>query len=276
MKLFWLFFLPVITAYGTTGKWILDRWMLPDSYYSHGPLVPLVAAAMVFLRRDSWGAVPARADARGWWILGPGLALHLCGAALMIDSLSAASLMLSTVGVVWVSMGLGRLNRLWPVLALAVFAIPMPIFMTGRLAFELKEVAIDASEFLTTLLGVEVFRSAADLYVHPHKEPLQVADACSGLRSLIALTTLGYCVAFFMGPQRGLRRWILLVSAVPIAVVTNIVRITGICIWARFEGVQSASTTGHDILRWVAWIVAFGLLLLLDKILSRWAGEAVE
>lgn len=273
MRSLLLFFLPLAVAYGATGKWILDRWLLPDSYYSHGPLVPLIAAAVLWLRRAEWASAPSHVDLRGWWILGPGLMAHLCGAALMIDSLSAASVMVSLVGITWLSVGWARLNHLWAILALAAFAIPMPIFMTGRLAFELKEVAIDMSEWLTVALGVDVKRTAADLYVAGHSQPLQVADACSGLRSLIALTTLGYCVAFFLGPQKGLRRWVLLVSAVPIAVITNVVRITGICIWARFYGVPSASTTGHDILRWIAWGVAFGLLLLLDKILSRWAGE---
>ena len=99
-----------------------------------------------------------------------------------------------------------------------------------------------------------------------------MADACSGLRSLIALTTLGYCVAYFMGPQRGARRWVLLAAAVPIAVLTNVVRISSICALAHFEGVHYAATTGHEITRWVAWVVAMVLLLCLDGLLSSRSG----
>jgi exosortase len=264
-----LFLLPLALGYATTCEWVVDRWLEPESYFSHGPLVPVVALAVLWLRRREWQAVPAQQDPRGWLVLGPGLLLHLCGAALMIDSLSAASLPVSLVGVAWLMVGRARLAVIWPVLALVLFTIPLPIFMTGRIAFELKEIAIDASVAVGTALGLAVERRAADLYVEPHSAPLKVADACSGLRSMMALTTLGYCVAFFMGPQHGPRRWILLASAVPIAVLTNILRITGICFVARSAGVPYASTTGHELLRWAAWLAALGMLIALDRVLCR-------
>jgi exosortase len=266
---FALFFLPVLLGYAATLVWVFDSWMLPESYYSHGPVLPLVAAAVLWARRRDWAAAPACVDTRGWWLLGAGLLVHLCGAALMIDSLSAASLVLSVPGAVWVAVGAARVRRLWPVLLLLVFAVPLPIFMTGRIAFELKEVAMNLSLSLNDLLGLDTVRRGADLFVAPHPEPLEVADACSGLRSLIALTTLGYCVAFFLGAQTGIRRWVLLLSAVPIAVVTNVVRISAICWAARSQGVVWASTTGHEILRWAAWLVALALLLALDRLLTR-------
>lgn len=269
-RVFCVFFLPLVVAYGVTLKWVYDSWMLPESYYSHGPLLVVAAVIVLWSRRRDWGAVPAAGDARGWWLLGPGLLLHLCGGALMIDSLSAASMVIALAGATWLALGWPRLRRTLPVLFLFALAVPMPIFMTGRLAFELKEVAISASLVLNDFIGLETARHGADLFVRPHAQPLEVADACSGLRSLIALTTLGYCVAFFMGAQTGARRWILLLAAMPIAVLTNVVRISGICYIAESQGVLYASTTGHEILRWSAWIVAFVLLLTLDGILSRW------
>ena len=268
MNGFVVYALPMVIAYAVTVKWIVDRWWMPDSYYSHGPLVPIVAVVVLWTRRVEWSSLAARHDLRGWWLLGPGLLMHLCGAALMIDSLSAASLVLSLVGVVWLGMGPARLGQIWPVLLLVFLAIPLPIFMTGRIAFELKEVAIQLSEYACAMIGLDVTRVAADLYVSPHPQPLKVADACSGLRSLMALTTLGYCVAFFMGSQKGARRWILLLSAVPIAVLTNVFRITGICWSAREYGVQFAGTTGHDTLGWAAWVVAMAMLLALDWLVS--------
>jgi exosortase len=268
MKLWWAYFCPLVVAYGVSLVWVWDNWMLPDSYYSHGPLVPVVALLVLWLRRDEWRATPVRTDGRAWWLLGTGLFMHLCGAALMVDSLSAASMALSLPGVVWLALGTARLRALGPILGLIVFALPMSMLMTGRIAFELKEVAIDLAVVLTDLLGIETERRGANLYVAPHTEPLEVADACSGLRSLIALTTLGYCVAFFMGPQRGPRRWVLLAASVPIAVLTNVVRIASICALARFESVDYAATTGHEITRWIAWVVALGLLLGLDWVLS--------
>jgi len=270
VRAFCAFFLPLVVAYAVTLRWVYDSWMLPESYYSHGPLLALVVAGLMKFRWQEWCEVPGEADRSGWLLLGLGLLAHLCGAALMVDSLSAASMPISVAGAIWVTVGAGRLRAALPVLVLGALAIPMPMFMTGRLAFELKEIAIELAMMLNAVIGLETTRHGAELYVSPHKEPLEVADACSGLRSLIALITLGYCVAFLMGVQRGARRWLLLAVSVPIAVITNVVRISGICYVAESSGVYYASTSGHEILRWAAWGVAFGLLLLVDGLLSRW------
>ncbi|MEM7201830.1 MAG: exosortase/archaeosortase family protein [Planctomycetota bacterium] len=266
-------FLPLLVAYAATGRWIWDRWLMPDSYYAHGPLVVGVGLAMLWWRRRTFGAVPGVPDPRGWWLLGPGLLLHLVGAALMIDSLSAASLVPTLFGAVWLAYGRARGRSLAPIVALTAFAIPMPIFMTGRLAFELKEIALTMALRACDLVGVAVRRVGAEVYVAPHDGALLVADPCSGLRSLIALVTLGYGVAFFTGPQHGARRWILLASALPVAVLSNVLRIAGICVVARSQGVEYAATTGHDILTGAAWILDLALLLLLDRWLTRGAAR---
>lgn len=256
-------FLPLLVAYAGTWIWIWDSWHLEDSYYSHGPLVPLVAAAVIFARRRTWSAAPARVEPAGWWLLGPGLFLHLAGAALMIDSLSALSLCLSVPGAALLAVGRARLRSLWPALWLVVFAVPLPIFVTGKLAFALKEFAIDRALELGNALGLGAERLGARIRVPGQDELIPVADPCSGLRTIVALTTLGYCVAFFVGPS-GWRRWILLASALPIAVVTNVLRIAAICFVARDYGVRYATTTAHELLGWLAWAVDFALLLAVD------------
>src|SRR5690606_6473047 len=198
-------YLPVAIAYGDTFVWIWDRWMLGD-YYSHGPLLPFVAAAALYFRRDEWSAIPARVDLRGWWFLGAGLLLRLVGAAQMVDSISAMSLILTLVGVVYITVGPARLRRLLPVILLLAFATPMPIDLTGHLAFELKEIAVDAAMWTGNALGLGATRVGASVRVPGQLEALPVADACGGLRSLLALTSLGYCLAFFMGTPSTWRR----------------------------------------------------------------------
>ncbi len=262
-------FLPLCIAYAATLNWIVSRWLMPDSYWSHGILLPFVAAAVVFSRRKDWGLRPACVDHAGLWLLVPGLLLHLCGAALMVDSVSAASLLLSVPGAAWWVFGRERLRGLWSVFGLLCFAIPMPIFVSGRLAFELKEAAIGGSLVVAQSAGVGVAREGASLLIAGQEQVLRVADPCSGLRSLLALMTLGYCLAFFMGSQRGIRRWVLLVVAAPTAFLANVVRIASICFLAERYGVHWAATTGHDVVTIVAWIFDLGVLLLVDKLLSR-------
>ncbi len=269
MRAFAGIFLPLMIAYGGALVWIWDSWMLPDSYYSHGPLVVALVALLVWAWRRRWGALQMEADGRGWYLLLPALCLHLIGAALTIDSLSAASLVLAVPGAVLLACGPARWRVLAPVLGLTLFAIPLPMFVTGALAFELKEVAISAGLRLSELIGVAAERHGAEISVPGREMTLQVADPCSGLRSLVSLATLGYCIAFFMGEQRGARRWLLLALAFPVAVLTNIVRIAGICWMARTWGVPFATGVGHNVISYLAWFIDLGILLAFDFVLSR-------
>ena len=262
-------FVPLLLAYAGTLWWIAESWMIQDSYYSHGPLVPLL---MVFLlRRDraQWRAQPVEPDGRAWWLLAPALGLHLAGAALTIDSLSALSLVLTLPAAAWLALGRARLRGQWPTLWLTLFSVPMPMFVTGRLAFELKELAVGVAIAFGNALGLGAHRDGPNLFVPGQVHPLVVEDPCGGLRSLLALLTLGYVVAFFLGSRRGLRPYVLLAAAAPLAVMVNMLRITGLCFAAKWWGVEVATTTAHDVLNVGEWVVALILLIGLDRLLSR-------
>lgn len=261
-------FLPVAIAYATALRWCWDLWWLDDGYFAHQPLVPLVMALVFWLRRDQWRRRPAAVDPRGWWLLGPALLLHLCGAALTIDSLSAASMVLAVPGAAWLALGRERLRGQWPVLWMGALAVPLPMYATGRLAFELKEVAVRGGVWLAQGSGLEVLREGAYLHVPGQELPLNVADPCGGLRSLLAMMTLVYCIACFVGPARFWRRTLLLVAAGPVAVFVNLLRITAICWLARWYGVEFATGTGHDLLNTAAWIVDLAIVLTFDRLLS--------
>ena len=97
MKL--LVVLPLLVAYATAMYWCYELWTIDGGYFAHGPLVPMVMAWVIWSRRKSWSREPARIDQRGWLLLGPALFIHLCGAALTIDSLSALSMVLAVPGL---------------------------------------------------------------------------------------------------------------------------------------------------------------------------------
>ncbi len=260
---------PLILAYALPLWWCWELWSLPEGYFAHGPLVPIVMAAVIWGRRSDWRSREARLDLRGLWLLGPALFVHIVGAALTIDSLSAASLVLAVPGAAWVAFGRDRLAGLWPVLWMFAFAVPMPIYVTDRVAFELKEIAVRGGVWLAENTGLAITNEGASLFVPGQTESLNVADPCGGLRSLLAMITLVYCIAFFVGPKTMWRRVLLLLAAAPIAVFVNLLRITAICWLAYFEGVQFASATGHDVLNGLAWVVDLTLVLGMDALLSR-------
>ena len=267
-SLLWVF-LPLLLAYASPLWWCVELWSLPDGYFAHGPLVPAVMAIMFWSRKAKWSATPAQPDLRAFVLLGPGLLVHACGAALSIDSLSAASLVLAVPGAAWLAFGRARLAGMWPVLWLVAFAVPMPIYLTDRVAFELKEIAVRGGVWLAQATGLGIERNGASLLVEGQSQALDVADPCGGLRSLLAMITLVYCIAFFVGPATFWRRALLLLAAAPVAVFVNLVRIAAICWLARYEGVEFASGTGHDFLNGVAWVLDLGIVMSFDSLLSR-------
>lgn len=262
-------FAPLLLAYALPLWWCWELWSLPEGYFAHGPLVPLVTAFVFVSRRKQWSQIPARTDWNGLWLLGPALVMHLAGAALTIDSVSAASLVFAVPGAAWLAVGRERLRGSWPALWMVAFAVPLPIYVTDRLAFELKEVAVRGGVWLAQATGLAIRSEGASLYVPGQETPLDVADPCGGLRSLLAMVTLVYCIAFFVGPQTTLRRAVLLVAAAPTAVLVNLLRICAICWLAYFEGVPFATGTGHDVLNGLAWVLDIGIVLGLDALASR-------
>lgn len=273
MRLALVVFLPLVIAYGDVLKWIWDRWMWKDSYYSHGPILPLLAAWVIYTRYDRIVALPRQVDLRAWWLLGAGLFIRLLGAAVTVDSISAVSLTLSFCGLVWLALGPGRLRAVLPVLLLLLFCTPPPMDFTNRIAVELKEIAIASSLWLGNGLGLGAVRDGANVLVPGQAEPLKVADACGGLRSLVALTTLGYALAFFFGSTSTRRRVWLLAAAMPVALAMNILRVTGLCFLAKAFGTDYAAAGGlfggHTLMNLMEWGLDLSILLAIDFAVDR-------
>ncbi|MEY4672592.1 MAG: hypothetical protein RL148_376 [Planctomycetota bacterium] len=261
----WMLF-PLVAAYATAVWWCVESWFQPDGYWAHGPLVPLLVAILWWARRGQLAGLPAALDPRGWWLLGPALLLHLCGAALTIDSLSAASMLLAVPGIVWLAQGVARLRVLAPVLGLLVFAVPLPMFVSGRVAFELKELAIGLGTGLANALGLGVTRDGALLLVDGQPGSLLVAAPCGGLRSLISMLLIAYCVALFLGPRTTGRTVLLLCAAAPVALLVNVVRIAATCGVASRWGVEVAAGDAHDLLNVGAWVLDLGVMMVLSEL----------
>lgn len=275
MRRLFVLWLPLLVAYAPTLWWCIERWNAPTQYFAHCWLLPPLAAWLLWQRRREWSPRPAIVDRRGLWLLLPGLLLHLAGALLMVDSWSAASLVLTVPGAAWFALGRERLRGQWPVLGLVLFVVPAPLFVEGRLAFVLKEIAVHGGAWLGNGLGADVVRSGDHLQPRGLDGSLYVADACGGLRSLLAMLTMAYCLAFFTGAPRWSRRLVLLVAAPLLAVLANTLRIAALCLLARWAGVPFAEGTGHTLANVAEWVSLLLLLLGVDALLSRGGGAAV-
>ncbi|MFN0186413.1 MAG: exosortase/archaeosortase family protein, partial [Aquabacterium sp.] len=269
MNAFFAIFLPLLIAYGVTLQWCVDRWNAPTQYFAHCWLVAPVAAFVLWWRRAEWRDRPAAYGVGGWLLLAPALVLHLLGALLMVDSWSALSLILAIPGAAWVALGRHRLHGQWPVLWLSLFLVPAPMYVEGRLAFLLKEIAVAGGSTLANLLGAGVVRAGDRLSPTGLPGSLFVADACGGLRSLLAMMTMAWCLVFFFGSSRGGRRLLVLAAAPFLAIAANITRIAVLCLFARWFGVPFAEGTGHTLANAAEWLSLLLLLIGLDAWLGR-------
>lgn len=256
---------PLAIGWAAALQWIVAGWLLPDSYYSHGLLLPLVGAWAIWQQR---GALRATApSALGWPLLLVGLLAQLAGVALTVDSLSALALLPAVAGVLLLSLGRPAFRAALPLLGLLLLAVPLPVFVTGELAFWLKDLAARAATGLARLTGLAVEQSGARLFVPGCDAPMVVGDPCSGLRSLVALLATGTLFAYF---QKGgwWRRAVVMLAAIPIALAGNIARLLLLLVAADRRGVEWATGRFHDVTGYVLYAVALGLLLALRAILT--------
>jgi exosortase len=260
-----------------------------DENYSHGLLIPVIIGYILWADRERLGRVPQRPS-----LLWGGLIVVFAMLCLWVGTAGAElyvqrmSLVLMLVGVVIYFWGWRLLRFLLVPLGLLVLAIPIPAIIFNKIAFPLQLFASRCAVWTMRLFDIPVLRQGNVIELMPKgaREPkkLEVVEACSGIRSLMTLVTLAVVFAYFTRPRGGdgdgslLQRiksfgfWrsvILVVSAVPIAILTNALRVSGTGVLAHYYGTQVADGFFHSFSGWVVYIVAFLLLFAVGWLLDR-------
>ncbi len=253
----------------------IDWWS--DENYSHGLLVPFV---MAFIIWREWPRISAGVT-RGSVLLG-GIAVSLALLMLLGGTLGAElfsqriSLVLMLAGVVVYFAGTRVLNVLAVPFALLLLAIPIPQIVFNRIAMPLQGYASQMAVWGIRLFEVPTVRKGNVIDILPKGATqvlsLEVVEACSGIRSLMTLVTLALILAYFTRREekgkfggfssRDLWRAVLLMlSAVPIAVVTNAARVTATGVATYYYGKQATGSTLHEASGWLVYVVALALLI---------------
>jgi EpsI family protein len=242
------------------GDWDRD----PDN--SHGFLVPLVSAYFVWERRDKLRAL---ALAPNWW----GVAWIVAGSGiLLVGSIGAEmfsqriSLIIILAGLVLLTCGKEYLRTLSFPLAFLFFMIPLPAIVMNAIAFPLQIFAAKTAAFCLYNFGIPVLREGNVIVLA--ETTLEVAEACSGIRSLQALMALGTVYAYF-SQSSVWRRGALVACSIPIAIAANAVRVSGTGVLAHYWGAEAAQGFYHTFEGWLVFVVAVILLLTTGAILSR-------
>jgi exosortase len=244
------------------AKLAYDWWN--DGNYSHGFFIIPIAAYLAWERRDRFFAAPNRPAAVGLIVI-IGSIMVLAGGVLGAELfLTRISLLGAAVGITLFFFGWARLRVLAFPLAFLVLMIPVPTIVFNQIAFPLQLLASRFGEATLTTVDIPVLREGNVLILA--NTTLEVAEACSGIRSLISLLTLGIVFGYFTDSRTWVRVLIAL-SSVPVAIVTNGARVAGTGIAAHFIGPAAAEGFFHEFSGWIIFIAAFGIMLAIQRVI---------
>jgi exosortase len=253
----------LVWVYWPTLAEMAERWG-HDPQYSHGYLVPVFALVLLWLRRQKrrGGLSPS------WWglpVLLAGLTLRLVGTYYHFIWLDAISLLPSLAGLCLMVGGWQALRWSWPAQAFLVFMIPLPYRLSGALADPLQRFATVASTLAMQTLGLPALAEGKVILLN--EVEIGVVEACSGLRMLVIFFALSTAVALVM--RRPLwEKSLLVASAIPIALLANVTRITVTGILHELVGSDIATAFFHDLAGWLMMPLALALLGLELKLLA--------
>ena len=244
-------------VYHRTAAELWRTWTTNDNY-SHGPLIPVVALALVWSRRARLAAAAPGRDARGVLLVALACALQIAGVRADVFALQGWSLVLMLSGLSLAMLG-GPVTRLlaFPILYLA-FMLTFPPFVMNQLSYALKEITVRLSTLAAETLGVALQRSGMTL--HLARGTLEIENPCSGLRSLLAMLAAGALFAYLQ-PGGWARRGALVLLAIPIAMAANALRITLLILVAHYGSVKRAVGMFHDVTGYLTFALALAGLL---------------
>ncbi len=255
----------VVWLYLPVLKHLAWQWW-DDENYSHGFLIPFMSAYFVWDRRERLRRL---SDAPSWLglpVLVAGMGLLFLGNVAAELFTMRTSLLVILAGLVLYFLGREHLKALaFPILYL-VFMIPPPAIIFNAIAFPLQLFAARTATATLQLLDIPVLREGNVITLA--NTTLEVAEACSGIRSLVTLLALSTTLAYFT-QRRFWRAMALILSAVPIAIVANASRVAGTGILAHYYGPQVAQGFLHTFSGWVLFLVATALLGITGGLLAK-------
>lgn len=252
-----LILLIALLYYRVFAKLVFDWYTLPD--FSHGFLVPIFAAFLLWNKRIVLRAIPNAPNLIGVSVILMALVTLLAGVYGAELFLSRISFVILLAGLVLAFYGWPMLRQLQFVFLVLLLAIPIPAIIFNQITLPLQFLASQAASNLLRLLGVPVLREGNVIQL-PAME-LEVAQACSGIRSLMSLFTFAIFYGYFM-ERKCWQRLILALASIPIAVAANAVRIVGTGLCVQYWDPVKALGFFHDFSGWVMFVVSLACLYL--------------
>jgi exosortase len=234
---------------------VMQWWNDPD--YSHGFFVPLFSGFILWRERERWTRAQIEPSNFGFVVMLVAISLLLLGSLGAELFTGRFSLLVLLAGMILFLAGWKMLRALSFPLGYLFWMIPMPVIIYNQITFPLQLIASRMATSWLELAQVPVLRDGNILIMSNYS--LEVVEACSGIRSLMTLMALAVAYGYLVSPRRWVR-YVLAVLMVPIAIVTNAVRIMGAGILARHYGPAAAEGFLHEFSGWAIFLVALVLM----------------
>jgi exosortase len=248
LGLAWAFAYTLIDLYRTWGT---------NPQYSHGYLVPVFALFLLWTRRQGVDRAALRASWLGLPVLAAGLAMRLYGGYYSYTWLEQISLIPCIAGLTLTLGGRAAWRWSWPAVLFLAFMIPLPYRVATSMSEPLQRLATVTSTFVMQTCGLPALAEGNVILLNDVE--IGIVEACSGLRMLVVFFALATAVAL-VARRPLLDRIVVLFSAVPIALVANIARITATGVLHEFVDSATANAFFHDVAGWFMMPLALVIL----------------
>lgn len=252
-------------VYGGILQGLFYDWS-NDPNYSHGFLVPLISAYLIWQKKDTLSRLPLSPASSGLGLILFSLALLIGGLAAQEYYTQRTSLVFLLAGSVLFLCGWSWFRALWLPLGFLLFMVPLPYIVYDAVAFPLKLFVAKFSVSALKLMHVIVLREG-NIIMFPNTV-LEVADACSGLRSLMSLLALGVALAVLSQKRRG-AMLVLVLLTVPIAIATNMFRVIVTGFLAQYYGSAAAEGFFHEFAGMGVFVLAMVMLFVCSGLLRK-------
>jgi len=259
-------YLPILIH--LVGEW----WQNPN--FSHGFFVPLFSAFVVWQGRSTLVRIVPRPSWWGLLILGFGLGVLVLGQMGAELFLSRFSLLIVLAGLIVLFLGWGFFRALLFPWAFLVLMIPLPAIVFNQITFPLQLLASKVASTILQWLSVPVLREGNIIYLPAM--PLEVAEACSGIRSLMSLATLAVIYGYLMERSNAVQV-VLALASLPIAVAVNSLRVVITGLLVQYWDPDKAQGFFHEFQGWLMFVASLTILYLLHRVIRLiWPEETSQ
>jgi exosortase len=252
-----------VLYYRVALKLVYDWYTLPD--YSHGFLVPLFAAFLVWDKRKVLSSIPIKQAWSGIALVVVSIGVLILGVYGVELFTARMSFVMLLTGLIWTFFGWAMVRALAFPLLVLILAIPFPAIVFNQITFPLQLLASRIASDILPMLGVPTLHEGNVIKL-PIMD-LEVAEACSGIRSLMSLFTLAVFYGYFL-ERSTKRRVILALASIPIAVTANVARIVGTGLCVQYWDPDKALGFFHEFSGWVMFVISLGCLYLVHRLMQ--------